>query len=93
MDCADRAVGVMTSRKFTPPFSGQVAPARVGVYERNLYSDNFRNPMRFAHWDGKHWHACRESVSNALLANRSGYQLHSARVQWRGLAQDPKERS
>jgi hypothetical protein len=71
------------SKKLTPWFPGDVKPARVGVYEKDLDDGVFK----FSLWDGRKWRFCRESVGSALRQReRSAWQW----ANWRGLASEPK---
>jgi hypothetical protein len=75
--------------KCTPWFPGTVKPVHVGVYERNMYGK--RDPMCYALWDGKKWHAVRASIESAMRAEVSGYQPRTKGApKWRGLSRKPE---
>ena len=73
--------------KYTPWFSGDVKPARVGVYQR-LY---FTAPKPvYCHWDGANWGM--PEINRARYApttNAGGISGHQNKP-WRGLTERAK---
>jgi len=84
--------------KLTPWFSGLVAPAHPGVYERRCTVsgiDPIKGPEPdeyggYAYWDGCRWSPTWKTPKDAELHRyqRSGFLLTNESV-WRGLAENP----
>jgi hypothetical protein len=80
-----KLTGVSTIRLavLTPWFPGSMVPARVGVYQRDIFKDS----TSYSRWDGQDWYAYSGNPSAAALMQTVS-AIHSAR--WRGLAEQPK---
>jgi hypothetical protein len=70
------------SPALTPWFSGDVRPARKGVYERMGQIG-----VRYSHWNGAFWGLTLPTPEWALQNRNSPSHHHHLR--WRGLASDP----
>lgn len=67
--------------KLTPWFSGDVKPARKGVYLRKYMAGD-----AYSRWDGKAW--MRGSWEHDLAKKMCAFSLNQ-HLQWRGLASPP----
>lgn len=72
----------------TPPFPGNVKPARKGVYKRVIAG--FEDTP-YSYWDGRQWHVQIASPTHARMMPISGYQAEqmAGHFTWRGLAEKP----
>ena len=75
--------------KTTEWFPVSIDPVRKGMYQvRDLYRRNC-----YAFWNGQYW-GCAAAGFGAAFATRrekSEFMYSNLRVQWRGLAQEPKQ--
>lgn len=75
------------SKKFTPWFSGEVKPARPGVYQR-LYPFG---AVAYSRWNGQNWMLpMQEPFAAEAERIHAVCQSHVEGPKWRGLAQEPK---
>jgi len=70
--------------KLTPWFSGDVKPARVGVYERIPTPETYP----YAYWNGRVW-MC-SAITERDAKNHRDISSSHQHDKWRGLASNPK---
>lgn len=72
--------------KFTPWFSGEVAPVHAGVYERRYHVGS---SDKFAKFDGRQWFCGCETVREAAAESVvSVFAVGDRDFDWRGLLKE-----
>lgn len=73
----------MKKKNLTPWFDGSVKPARVGIYQRDYYSNSSRRGWAYCRWDGYRWYSGHIDISYAFKAI---YYSPHQELPWRGIA-------